>query len=60
MEHILSELLVRCKEADMILVGIGEDFQYDWDILLQNKRYQEIEREIGDSEEYRWIVPYLQ
>lgn len=60
MEHILSELFVRCKEADMILVGIGEDFQYDWDILLQNERYQEIEREIGDSEAYRWIVPFLQ
>ena len=60
MEHILSELFVRCKEADMILVGIGEEFQYDWDILLQNKRYQEIECEIGDSEEYRWIVPFLQ
>ena len=60
MEHILSELFVRCKESDMILVGIGEEFQYDWDILLQNRRYQEIEREIGDGEEYRWIVPFLQ
>ncbi|MCM1386290.1 MAG: hypothetical protein NC231_03100 [Bacillus sp. (in: Bacteria)] len=60
MEHILSELFVRCKEADMVLVGIGEEFQYNWDILLQNKRYQEIEREIADREEYRWIVPFLQ
>lgn len=60
MEHILSELFVKCKEADMLLVGIGEDFQYDWDILLQNERYQEIEKETEGKEEYRWIIPFLQ
>lgn len=60
MEHILSELFVKCKEADMILVGIGEEFQYDWDILLQNERYREIEKEIDDREEYRWVVPFIQ
>lgn len=60
MEHVLSEMFVRCQDADMILVGIGEEFQYNWDILLQNKRYQEIEKEIENNEEYRWIVPFIQ
>lgn len=60
MEHMLSELFVKCKEADMILVGIGEEFQYDWNFLIQNERYQEIEKEIDGREEYRWIVPFLQ
>ncbi|MDE7020446.1 MAG: hypothetical protein K2P23_06010 [Lachnospiraceae bacterium] len=49
----------------MILVGIGKEFQYDWDILLRNARYQEIEKEIEEKEaegkaEYRWIVPFMQ
>lgn len=60
MEHTLSEMFAKCKEAEMILIGIGEDFQYDWDILLDNRRYQEIERETEGREEYRWIVPFLQ
>lgn len=61
----MSEIAAKCDESDMILVGIGEEFQYDWDILLQNERFQEIEQEIeekgeGGKKEYRWIVPFLQ
>lgn len=54
MENTFSDILTKCNEADMILVGIGEEFQYDWDILLQDSRYQEI------GEEHRWIIPFLQ
>ncbi|MCM1174699.1 MAG: hypothetical protein NC341_06565 [Blautia sp.] len=65
MEHTLLEIAGKCDEADMILIGIGEEFQYDWDILLQNERYQEIEKEIERKEkkekkEYRWVVPFIQ
>lgn len=60
MDHIMSELCARCDDADMVLVGIGEEFQYDWDALIQNERYQEIEEEINEREEYRWIIPFLQ
>ena len=65
MECSLSKIVDKCDDADMILIGIGEEFQYDWDFLLQNERYQEIEKEIEEKElpgqkEYRWIVPFLQ
>lgn len=61
MEHIFSDIIRKCEEADMILIGIGEAFQYDWDILLQNSRYKEIEKEIeGFENTYRWIIPFLQ
>lgn len=65
MKHTLLEIAAKCDDADMVLVGIGEGFQYDWDILLQNERYQEIEKEIeqkekNEREEYRWIVPFIQ
>lgn len=60
MEHIYSKILSKVNEADMILIGIGEEFQYDWDILLNNPRYQEIEKEIESAGTHRWIVPFLQ
>ena len=65
MEHTLLEITEKCNDADMILIGIGEEFQYDWDILLRNERYQEIEKEIeqkekNGKEEYRWVVPFIQ
>lgn len=62
-EHTYSEILRRCQDAEMILIGIGEKFQYNWDILEQNERYREIEseiRETGQEETYHWIIPFLQ
>ncbi|MCH5257740.1 MAG: hypothetical protein J1D87_10625 [Lachnospiraceae bacterium] len=57
MNNVFSDILDKCDESDMILVGIGEEFQYDWDVLLQDPRYIEIEEELGEE---RWIVPFLQ
>ena len=48
------------QNADMVLVGIGEAFAYDWDVLSENARYQEIEREILKDPANNWIVPFLQ
>lgn len=56
----LQSIKERLKEADYVLVGLGEKFQYDWNALLQDDRYHEIEQEIGDDERYTWIVPFLQ
>ena len=50
MEHIFSDILRKSSEAEMILIGIGEEFQYDWDILINNPRYQEIEKELEREE----------
>jgi hypothetical protein len=54
------ELTERVRNAELVLVGLGEDFQYDWNVLVQDARYQEIDREIDGREEYIWIVPFLQ
>lgn len=48
------------EEADLVLIGLGTGFEYDWHDLLDDARYQEIEKDIADREEYRWIVPFLQ
>jgi len=60
MDEKLQKLRERIQGAEMVLVGLGEEFQYDWNALLQDARYREIEREIGDDGKYVWIVPFLQ
>lgn len=55
-----QELREKIQDADLVLVGLGEECQYDWKALLQDKRYREIERETGDEERYVWIAPFLQ
>ena len=56
----LQELRTRIKDAELVLVGLGEGFQYDWGTLLRDDRYREIEQEIENEEKYVWIVPFLQ
>ncbi len=60
MDARLQELRERIRDAEMVLVGLGEEFQYDWNALLQDARYREIECETGDDKRYVWIVPFLQ
>lgn len=56
----LREICEQVRESELVLVGLGEEFQYDWHILIEDERYHEIEEEIGDNEEYVWIIPFLQ
>lgn len=56
----MERIRERLKEAELVLVGLGEEFQYDWSALLQDDRYHEIAQEIGDDERYVWIIPFLQ
>lgn len=59
-DGILREIYERVHDADMVLVGLGEDFQYDWNALTGDARYHEIEKEINDNPEHIWIIPFLQ
>ena len=54
------KLKEKIQDVELVLVGLGEECQYDWNVLLQDSRYQEIERETGDNEKYVWIAPFLQ
>lgn len=55
-----QELRDKIESSDKVLLGIGEEFQYDWSGLTLDRRYREIEAEIDDREEYVWITPFLQ
>ena len=59
-EEELRELSERVQDAELVLVGLGESFQYDWNALTSDIRYREIEAEIGNNQEYIWIIPFLQ
>lgn len=56
----LRDLEEQMQEAELILIGLGEAFQYDWNALTEDERYREIEEEIGSDEERVWIIPFLQ
>ena len=60
MDSKMQEIREKIQSAELVLVGLGEGFQYGWGALVQDDRYREIEREIGDEERYVWIVPFLQ
>ena len=60
MDNRIREVKEKLEDAELVLIGIGEDFEYDWSALLQDTRYQEMEQEIGEDEKYIWIVPFLQ
>lgn len=59
-DGIMREIYDRVREAEFVLVGIGEDFAYDWSALTEDERYREIEEEAGRDQENVWIIPFLQ
>ena len=56
----LREIYERVQDAEFVLVGLGEEFQYDWNALTEDGRFHEIEEEISGSREHIWIIPFLQ
>lgn len=60
MDREWQEFREKIQDAELVLVGLGEECQYDWNVLLQDDRYREIERETADDERYVWIAPFLQ
>lgn len=55
-----SRVLEKLQDAEMVLVGIGEDMQYDWSALTRDERFCEIENEIGGDKGRIWVIPFLQ
>ena len=56
-KEFLSKLESKISDADMLLIGIGEEFECRKE-LLQNQQYAKIYQEIKDNK-YEWIFPYL-
>lgn len=54
-----SSLKEKVNESQMVLVGVGEEFEGK-NYLRQEPRYLQLEAELKENEEWMWILPYLQ
>lgn len=54
--------LLNCKleEADLILIGIGSSFQYDWHLIGCDATYSKFVEEVEESTEYDQFLSFLQ
>lgn len=49
----------KIEEAQLVLVGVGEEFECK-EFLMNNSRYLQVENELKEHSEYIWILPYIQ
>ncbi len=57
MEAIINSLKAKIKDADLVLVGIGEEFSVELSELAEYKKYVEN----NDSKENgKWMLPYIE
>lgn len=55
----MNQMINDINEADLVLIGIGEQFRYQWHMLETDQRYVEIINEVEQKTEYEVILPYL-
>ena len=52
------ELSKAIKNADIVLIGIGNEWKYDFSKMKTNKEYMQIIDHCRNG--YEWLVPYIQ
>lgn len=57
MREFVEELKCKIEDADMVLIGLGEEFECRKE-LMQDERYAAIYNEIREND-FEWIFPYL-
>lgn len=55
----LEELKKDIQESDMVLVGIGEEFELDWKAMEKTADFDLWMQEIREKTETEWLLPYL-
>lgn len=55
----LEELKKDIKDSDMVLVGIGEEFEFDWKTMEDAAPFDGWIKEIQEKEEAQWLLPYV-
>lgn len=53
-------MLEEIKQAEYVVVGIGEKFGYDWSMLEKDERYVDLCNQIDGRDELNWCIPFLQ
>ncbi len=55
----MKELIEKIEEADYVLVGIGEEFQVDFQEIRNVPKYRNLLKAMDESEENQWVSSYL-
>ena len=55
----LEKLKNDIKDSDMVLVGIGEEFELDWKAMEHTAPFDTWLNEIQEKEEAQWLLPYF-
>lgn len=55
----LDELKNDICESDMVLVGVGEEFELDWKAMESTAPYDIWIQEVSKKEETQWLLPYF-
>ena len=54
-----QDILNHIKEADYVLVGVGEEFQVNFLDMPKNPKYSHIMSKVAQQEKYDWVQSYL-
>lgn len=57
-EEIRKIIEEKIAESDLVLVGLGEEFECA-KFFYKNPVYERITTELGEKEEYAWMLPYV-
>lgn len=55
----LDELKKDVCESDMVLVGVGEEFELDWKAMESIAPYDKWIQEVSKKKETQWLFPYF-
>ena len=55
-----DDVKARLNDADFCVVGIGELFAYDWNLINSDERYIELSEAIDRDTSLSWLLPFVQ
>ncbi|NLL77917.1 MAG: hypothetical protein GX235_11845 [Clostridiales bacterium] len=60
MDNIKKKIWDRIQEADMVLVGIGEEFEISPKKMKDDLKYKHFLEKMEVEKAYRWMLPYVE
>lgn len=57
---MFKQIVNSINESEYVLIGIGDRFGYDWNIVNEDARYNELYEQICQDESLQWLLPFLQ
>ena len=55
-DDIKKNLLKDISDAEYVLIGIGDEIQYDWNRMADSKRYSELSDDSANDD----LIPFFQ